>query len=291
MNAQRSLSCLIVVVGLVSPGCAVESTENVLDESLFVPLDPMGGPSDPEDDPPGSGNGFLPACFWDPNVIEGLRKYAVQQLWNAPMGADHGTLPPNSTMDLVPPDCRAEALKYLARCTLPKDTYAVDPVTGDEYWGWLGLSTPWLTGTFPPDDQWWVTGCLIQHLNAFDVEVPILLDGERPGLYDPDVAHPDFQPRDSRVWGNVFDMTTDFVANVCYESDLLGSCPDTSIIDTRICDSDPTVECNLNIVGPCEDACIFSVDSGTYNCGTGGAKNVGSRLKDFVTLYGDMCSL
>ncbi|MBK9266234.1 MAG: hypothetical protein IPM54_41420 [Polyangiaceae bacterium] len=287
MLAQRMVSCLVVTIGLIAVGCATEPTGNPVDgELLSVPLDTMA-PGDPQDDPPGSKNGFLPACFWDPNVIEGLRKYAVGAIWTSPSNATYGTLPANSTMDLVPLACRAEALKYLARCAMPKDTFVYDTLTGDRYWGWLNLSTPWLTGALPTDDQWWVTACMLQHLNGYHVEVPLLLDGARTELYSPSASHPEFVYRDSRLWGNLFDTSTDFVAYACYEDDLNDACTEFTVVDTRICDSDPTLECNLNILGPCSDVCT-PVKSG-YQCPDSGMKHVGSRLKDFSSMYGTVC--
>jgi hypothetical protein len=289
MLAQRMFSLLVVAVAMSSAGCTVETADSQVDQSFDVALDTMGGIGDPQDSPPGSGNGFLPACFWEPNVIPGFRKYAVQRLWNSPAGSTYGTLPPNSTMNLVPSACRAEALKYLARCALPKDTFMIDPLTGARYWGWLNLSPTWRTGALPPDDQWWMTACLLQHLNGFDAEVPILLDGAgKPPLLSPAASHPIFIKKDSRAWGNLFYGTDQFTANVCYENDLISSCSETTVVDTRICDTDPSINCNLNIVGPCHVACTFSMSLGGYLCGSSGAKNIGSRLKDF-TMYGTMC--
>lgn len=289
MNVQRLFSSLIVTIGMVLPGCAVESTDEQLgDESLSVPMDPMGGPGDPVDNPPGSLNGFDPACESQAAVLAGYRKYAVQRLWNPTMGTTYGTLPGNSAMDLVPTACREKALKYLIRCALPRDTFTIDPLTGARYWGWLNLAPNWRTGALVSDDQWWVTACVFQHVNGFGAEVPILLDGARSGLYPAGQSHPTFQKRDSRIWGNMFIGTGEFVPNVCYESDLLDSCTEVSVVDTRLCDSDPDLNCNLNIVGPCSTACFYSISGGGYSCGSAGLKNIGSRLKDF-SMYGTMC--
>jgi hypothetical protein len=289
MFAQRMFSSLIVTVALVSPGCAMENTDEHLDNNSFdVPLDTMGGPNDPEDDPPGSGNGFIPQCETDLNVLAGYRAYAHQRLWNPTMGSTYGTLPPNASMNMLSPACRAQALKYLIRCALPRDTFAVDPLTGARYWGWLNLAPNWRFSPLVSDDQWWITACVYQHVNGLGFEVPILLDGARPGLYPPAMSHATFQKRDSRIWGNMFSGTGEFVPNVCYESDLINSCAEYSVVDSRLCDSDPDLNCNLNIVGPCSTACFYSVSAGGFSCGSGGLKNIGSRLKDF-SMYGTMC--
>lgn len=289
MFAQRMFSGLIVTVALFSPGCAVEATDEQLnDEALLVPLDPMGGPSDPQDPPPGSGNGFEPACETRLDVLSAYRKYAVQRLWNPTMGANYGTLPANTTMDAVPVTCREEALKYLIRCALPRDTFAIDPNTGARYWGWLNMAPNWRTGPLVSDEQWWVTACVFQHVNGLGLPVPILLDGARAGLYPPAQNHPTFQKRDSRIWGNMFVGTGEFVPNVCYENDLLNSCAELTVVDSRLCDTDPDLNCNLNIVGPCSTACFYSISAGGFSCGSGGLKNIGSRLKDF-SMYATMC--
>ncbi len=291
MSAHHIFACLIVTFVLVAPGCVVETTDAPLrNEVLSVPLDPMGGPSDPEDDPPGSGNGFEPACETRADVLAGYRKYAPQNLWNPNMGADYGTLPANSEMDAVPAACRDEALKYLIRCALPRDTFAIDPVTGARYWGWLNLAPNWRTGPLVSDEQWWVTACVFQHVNGLGLHVPILLDGANSALYSPSPAqiHPTFQKRDSRIWGNMFEGTGEFAPNVCYEADVLDSCAEVTVVDSRLCDSDPDVACNLNIVGPCKTACTYIPADEAYSCGSAGLKNIGSRLKDF-SMYGNMC--
>jgi hypothetical protein len=289
MNPQRLFPCFVLTLGLLAPACSVETIdEQPNDDSIDVPLDTMGGPSDPQDSPPGSGNGFAPACETRADVLAGYRKYAPQRLWNPTMGTTYGTLPANSAMDLVPAACRAQALKYLIRCALPRDTFAIDPLTGARYWGWLNLAPNWRTSPLVSDEQWWVTACVFQHVNGLGAEVPILLDGAKAGLYSPTAAHPVFQKRDSRIWGNMFTGTGEFVPNVCYENDLLNSCSEFNAVDTRLCDTDPTLNCNLNIVGPCSMACYYSFSAGGYSCGSGGMKNIGSRLKDF-SMYGTMC--
>jgi hypothetical protein len=291
MSASRMIPCLFVAFGLVWSGCALETAdERLSDESISVPLDPMGGPGDPTDLPPGSQNGFVPLCGPQGRVLAAFRHYAVQRLWNPTMGTDYGTLPGNSEMDQVPTTCREEALKYLIRCALPRDTFTIDPVTGARYWGWLNLAPNWRTTSLAVDEQWWVTACVYQHLNGYDAEVPILLDGARPELFAPNTPHPVFEKRDSRIWGNMFAGTGEFVPDVCFEYDFLTSCTELSLIDTRICDSDPDFNCHVNIVGACKDVCTYDPDVEGYYCGTGGYKNIGSRLKDFPTLYGASCN-
>jgi hypothetical protein len=287
MSVHRILSGLVLTVAAFSPACSVETAdEQMSDNDLFVPLDPMGGPSDPQDDPPGSGNGFGPECL--KSALPALRKYGVQRLWNSPMGSTFGTLPANPELNALPSTCRKAVLKYAMRCALPRDTFAVDPLDNNRYWGWLDITKTWrntpLSST--PDDQWWFTACIYQHLNGLNTEVPILLDGYKAGLYSTLLPHSTFKKRDSRIWGNLFTATGDFYPNVCYETDLLTSCEEFAAVDTRLCDSDPTLNCYLNIVGPCSAACTYSTQ-GAY-CGSGGMKNIGSRLKDF-TMYGTIC--
>lgn len=287
MTAQRIFSGLVVLVGLASPGCAMETTDDeFVNDDISVSYDVMGGPGDPTDSPPGSGNGYGPDC--QRIAVKALQKYGVQRLWNAPMGSTYGTLPPNPELNALPTACQDKVLKYAMRCALPKDTFAINPANGLRYWGWLDITKNWRTTplSMTPDDQWWFTACIYQHLNGFNVEVPILLDGAKPGLYPTLASHSTFTKRDSRIWGNLFTATGDFVPNVCYETDLLNSCEELAVIDTRLCDSDPTLNCNLNIVGPCSAVCTYS-SQGAY-CGSGGMKNIGSRLKDFGS-YGTMC--
>jgi hypothetical protein len=184
--------------------------------------------------------------------------------------------------------CREKAIKYLVRCALPRDTFTIDPVTGTRYWGWLSIAPQWSTVPLTGDDQWWVTACVLQHLNGFGAEVPILLDGAKAGLYPAGEPHSGFSKRDSRIWGNMFVGKGGFIVNVCYENDLINHCVESVAVDTRICDSDPSINCGLNIVGPCSTACTYSILDRAYSCGSAGFKNIGSRLKDF-SMYGSEC--
>jgi hypothetical protein len=148
MNSQRMFPCFLVAVGLVLPACAVDTADSIDDEYISTPLDTMGDPSDPQDSPPGSLNGFGPDCETQANVLAAYRKYAPQRLWNSNVGTTYGTLPPNTSMDLVAVPCREKALKYLIRCALPRDTFAIDPVTNARYWGWLNLALAYRAARF-----------------------------------------------------------------------------------------------------------------------------------------------
>lgn len=290
MSVHRILSGLVITVAALSPACSADiDDEQLSDESLAVPLDPMGGPSDPTDRPPGSGNGWEPNCATSATSINAIKAYAPQALWTPAFpGATYGDLAPNSDMASIAAPCRKKILKYLVRCALPADTFVTDPSDGERYWGWLEIAPSWRGSAISSEDQWYLTACLYQHLNGFGVEVPILLDGNRSPLYPPSQNHPEFVKRDSRIWGNLFTSVGDFAPNVCYETDLLNSCEEVSVIDTRLCDSDPTVDCNVNIVGPCSAHCYFD-KNGQIACGTSGTKNIGSRLKEFGS-YGAMCN-
>lgn len=295
MFARRVVGGLVLAVGFIGAGCSLSAAEDPMDGSLSVMLQPAV-PTDPEDNPPGSLNGFAPACAWQSGVIPAYREFGRAALWDGGLNST-GTLPSNSIMDdpdIVDPACREEALTYLVRCAMPQGSIVIDPVTLARYSGWLGLGSDWRTNALSTDNQWWVTACVMQHLNGFDLPVPIMLDGARDGLFPSLESDPLFTKKDSRIWGNMFNGTSDFVPNVCYESDLLDSCTDFTIVDIRLCDTDPSLNCNLNIVGACEDVCTYVKPtpnvpgSGGYACGSAGLKNIGSRMENFG-MYGSTC--
>lgn len=295
MFARSMVVGLAIAVGFIGAGCGVDASDVQIDEALTPSLGPTAI-GDPQDNPPGSQNGFAPACAWQSGVIPAYREYGQGALWNGGLNST-GTLRSNSIMDdpdIVDPACREEALGYLVRCAMPQGSIVIDPVTNARYSGWLGLGSDWRNGALSSDNQWWVTACVMQHLNGFDLPVPIMLDGARAGLFPSLQNDPLFTKKDSRIWGNMFTGVGDFVPNVCYESDLLDSCTDYTIVDIRLCDTDPSLNCNLNIVGACEDVCTYVKPtpnvpgSGGYACGSAGLKNIGSRMQNFG-MYGSTC--
>lgn len=284
-------SCLFMTIALAAPGCAMDADDAQVDDGAFaVPLDVMGGFGDPHDLPPGTGNGFLPKCFWNQHTLAAYRLYSQKALWRDYTAGDYSLLP-NAEIDQLDADCRLQALKYLARCALRKDTYFIDPLTGEKVPGWLGVTDEWATARLSSDDEWWFTSCITQHLNGFGQEVDLKVSGGvamKSMLWDASVEDLEYTLHDSHTYGNLFNTPDRFVINVCFDRDLIDQCNEINTVTTRICDTDPSIGCGLNITGPCESACTWSMTMGAYSCGSAGYRNIGSLLKTVKT-YGSVC--
>jgi len=280
MLKSYCLISFVAAASVVLSGCAAPEAENLFSvDDLDVGLETQD-PGDPDPRPPGSSNLFGPGCFWNPNIQAAYRLYAQKPLYQYP----EGTLPENSHLSLVSNTCRDQALKYLARCALPERSSMTDPVTNTTYNGWLGLADQWKTQVLSSDNQWWVTACLMEHLNGYGIEVPILLQGARAELTATSTQISQFPVTESRAWGNLF--APNFVANVCYFSNMATSCLVEQVLDKRICDTSPY--CNLNIVGNCNTACLYGPFSSYPQCGSAGSRHISVRVQNY-DWYGYDC--
>ncbi len=285
MTARHLFSSfLFLTIALAAPGCALDGgNAQVHDDAFSVGLDTMGGYRDPTELPPGSSNGWLPACFWNTHTLNGLRQYATKSLWTDPQTGNI-ELRPNAEIDALSPECRTQALQYMIRCALPQDTYVVDPQSGEKIQGWLSIAPRWAEDRLNSDDEWWMTSCLTQHLNGFGAEIDLEVDGVKQdaNLQKPGADDPNFPWRDSHTYGNIFNTAVDVgrvIVYACHDKSLGERCASSSDLNMRICDDDPTIGCNLVITGACETACTWSMTEGAYSCGAAGFRTIGSRLK------------
>ena len=224
-------SILFMTIALAAPGCALEAGNDQVDGDAFsVSLDPMGGFHDPTELPPGSTNGWYPKCFWDSHSLNGLRQYSQKALWSDAQHGDY-SLPPNAQIDALSADCRTQALQYLVRCALPKDTYAIDPLSGDKIPGWLGVTPRWAEEPLSSDDEWWMTSCLTQHINGYGAEIALELDGLNSALLPPHKDDSNFPWLDSHTYGNIFVANVDvrrLVVYACHDKNLRQRCASSS---------------------------------------------------------------
>jgi len=283
MRVHLLLSAVALIVGIAASGCVGDDASNPFDgEALDVPRETMGLSGDPEDDPPGSLNGYRVPCFWNHGV-----QATYRQLGAGPLVDSRGYLPSMPNLPAPPllnlgESCRDQALHYLAMCALPQGSSVRDPVTGTWHHGWLGLTPNWLTAALTTSEQEWMTSCLMQHVNGLDTDFNILLEGNKSGLYYDSVLQDKYPVRESITWGNLFASTTPlfnrdgsatsytaFQAYVCHRDDLSqDGCYITNILDKRICDT--TAECDFVDMGDCTTACTqqFGPNLSVYwNCG------------------------
>ncbi|MDC3952809.1 hypothetical protein [Polyangium jinanense] len=283
MLKSHCFSFVVVAASVAFMGCAAPEAENPVGADDFAVGLETQDPGDPDPRPPGSNNLFNPGCFWNPNIQAAYRLLAQKPLYVDAQGNISDTI---SYLDQVTSACRNQALKYLARCALPEGSSMTDPDTNITYNGWLGLADQWKTQVLSSDNQWWVTSCLLEHLNGYGIEVPILLQGDRSELQPTSAQITEFQVPESRAWGNLF--APNFVANVCYFTNMATSCYVNQLFDERICDTSPY--CNLNLVGNCNTACFYNPIGGFLHCGSSGNKHISVRVKDY-DWYGSDCEI
>lgn len=156
---------------------------------------------------------------------------------------------------------RPQVVQNLVECALDMSQTVRDPVTDAEYTGHWGLATQWAYEPSTEDQQRWVTGCMIQRLNAWGHLVPILLEGATSPIYYNQQAEAEFPFNESTAWGNLFAGRGEIF--VCSHEDQRMRCDLESKsvnawLQERICDG--LAECGMVYRGHCEDpnVCIPS---------------------------------
>ena len=206
--------------------------------------------------PPNGSNGTHPSCFWAHGTQQALRALGGGALDQG------GGLLPSIPLAQVSQDCR-EVLRSAVECALTQQQSVSDPVTGELYTGWWGLAPSWLGGALDVDGRRYVTGCMVQRLNASGTHVPILLEGSHPAIARSASFAPRYPLEESTVFGDLFSSTTvldgllpAFQVFVCWESLLPQSCGVLGLpllFEKRVCDDTPL--CGLMPVGPCALSC------------------------------------
>ena len=243
-----------LVAGLV--GCGMSGEDLEQNPSLATARQAA---MDRERPPPNGLNGTSPACFWAAGTQQALRDLGGAAL---DQGAGYLTGIPLSQ---VSQSCR-EVLRSAIECALTPDQSVRDPVTDEVYSGWWGLSPSWLGGVLEPTGRRYVTGCMVQRLNAYSVHVPILLEGPHPAIARNATYSPMYPIEESTAFGDLFSSTNPllglqpaFNLYVCWESVL----PQSSgllglplLFEKRVCDDAPL--CGVLPLGPCALSCVAS---------------------------------
>ncbi|WP_437725234.1 hypothetical protein [Sorangium sp. So ce861] len=210
-------------------------------------------------------NGSSPKFFWNPSTIKELKRLAKVPL-TTPTGQLTDTWLTDSQDGL-------SLLGHVIGCSLPSTT-AVD-AEGLKFEGAAGLAAEWAKGPLSAQaSQRWVTACLLQTLNGFNVQVPIRMTGAHPGLDDTTSDIQDYPIADGTMFGNIF--FSDIVeAYACADVDAVNECGDAWSTNSakRICDvptCDPEVpggqctsSCGITLLGPCAGTCTVSNEDPT----------------------------
>jgi hypothetical protein len=165
-----------------------------------------------------------------------------------------------ATTDLVGSESGRSLLSYVVRCAVPEGGSASFPRPGDVDLvlpGLLGFVPAWLSGPLDAQGQRLMTGCLMAHVNAFQIQVPISVRAGALGSVSPEEAS-QFPAQELAAYGNIF--LADPAArqlNVCFGEAVasalglgggLGNGRPT-YLDLRICSTD--AQCGFNRVSAC----------------------------------------
>ncbi len=145
-----------------------------------------------------------------------------------------------------------EVLEYVVRCALAEGDILVATHEGVEYEfpGLLGLATEWEFRALNTSEEHMLSACLLAHVNAFNVSVPISL--RSPGALGVSADElVDYPVYEATFFGDLFG---EFDTYSC-----IGDNPDVAAAHSpdraiRVC-GDPTEDCEIVSLGRCRDVC------------------------------------
>lgn len=238
---MKTPSCFLVAAAalILVPSCVAtpggDDHPTVEADESAMSCDPRCGP-----------NGKDPGLFWDP---------AAQMFYEALAAAPLTQFPSSAGL---PAAGREEIIRNAIECALTQKQKVADD-QGVAYTGWWGIAPEWEYRPLSPDARRWVTGCMVQRLNAYGKTVNILPEGNTPALYE-DPSWQAVLPFDeSIVWGDVFTPGVGpRVVYACWGTDLEATCGEPAkYLNTRICDQ-AKGNCHLEVLGPCSEVCDFA---------------------------------
>lgn len=166
---------------------------------------------------------------------------------------------PGAATELVETESGRTLLSYVVRCALSLGQTAAFPQpVGPNlvYTGLLGYAPSWLTGSIDQTRRRLMTGCLMAHVNAFEVQVPISIRSELVG--DASLAEKVLFPsQELAVYGNYFVPEAEREIYVCFGQAVAQALGHSgglglglpSYLDLRICST--SQQCGFNRVGAC----------------------------------------
>jgi hypothetical protein len=172
----------------------------------------------------------------------------------------------NGATDLDATEEGREVLKYVAQCALRDGDVLVAEHEGVtyEFPGLLGLAPQWESALLQASDQRMISACLLAHVNAFGVSVPISLrdKGSLPSTADERLLYSVYE---GTFFGQVFEDGV-FKTYSCQGSVSTAALEHSQDRARRVC-TDDTGECAIVPVGRCLDVCEQRhPDEGWVNC-------------------------
>ncbi len=185
-----------------------------------------------------------------------LNQLAINALSTHEIEKGELKLNPEATSGIEETDEGRELLKYIASCALPLGKEISTTVSGVTYTfkGNLGLAPEWLNAPLSEIGQRWVSACLLAHVNAFGVKVPISVRGPHPAINEiSKEEQEEFPVEEAAFYGNLFQNMND--KYVC-----AGSHEKTSseYLQLRVCSEVPgpnnLTKCEFFSMGSCGPA-------------------------------------
>lgn len=198
-----------------------------------------------------------------------------------------------SAAELVATSEGRQALQYTARCALAHGEYLRVQV-GDRSWefpGLLGVAPEWEHGALTTAGQERMTACLLAHVNAFAIAVPISVRG--PGLAEADVLESSvFFYGDGAFYGNLYGESPELfsceIRAQRYIDEATGRprSATSPSADERICANRGTAaECGMTFTGYCDQVCnIVERDGSQWRFGNCLGAN-GQRYEQVFTVW------
>lgn len=182
-----------------------------------------------------------------------------------------------------------ELLRYLVRCALPSGRTL--SVTADgttyTYLGSMGHAPAWENGPLLRTDRDRVSACLLAHVNAFGVSVPISVrsDDSPPTTTAEKTAYPVYE---ATFFGAIFDGA--YAPYACLGTDAATASAESDYRSVRVCadavNGSTTSACTFQALGPCAAVCdVWVAGEGWQSCWSGGAHGVGTRYVDTISTW------
>ena len=208
------------------------------------------------------------------------------------LSADTLLVNAESAAELVGTASGRQALQYIARCALVGGDY-LRVEYGGQIWdfpGLLGLAPQWEHGALDTAGQEIMTACLLSHLNAFGVSVPI--SARSPLLAEADVLESSvFYYGDGAFYGNLYRHSPEkFACKIRanrYIDESTGAVMTAASpsASQRVCAGERTAaDCGVTFAGYCDQVCnIIEQDGDQWRFGD--CLGNGRRYQNAITVW------
>ena len=193
----------------------------------------------------------------------------------------NGLIPGGSgTGELLATEEGREILSYVVQCALEEGDTLTATVNGQTYQfgGLLGLVPTWEHQGIDQDQQRLISACLLAHVNALGVSVPISVRSHSVVTSTPEERR-DYPVYEGSFFGHLFNGET-LMAYSCQGSAADAALEHSEDRALRRC-TDDTHECAIIAVGRCRDVCRQrSQDEGWTECWANGV-----LYEDTISVY------